>query len=107
MKNDVRIVTDPLGNTIYLTQGCVDSSKNGESESYDDDVSKVIQKPSMLFHLEEDSLKKMFYFRLVGWHKTMLIIVNLQQDKWESTHCILNPPNDLLSQLMQKGTQLI
>jgi len=106
MNNDVRIITDPLGNNIYLPHECGVIRNEEANENYDD-ASTVIMKPAMLFRVEDGTTETLFYFRSVGWHKTMLIIVKYQESKWKSTQCMMNPPNEMLSEIMKDGRQLI
>jgi len=97
MTNDV-IVTDPLGNSIHLPKGFGMHTDENHDENYDD-PSTVILKPAMLFKMNDE----LFYIRSVGWNKTMLIIVN----KKHATQWIMNPSNEMLSQILKNSTQLI
>src|SRR3954463_4682597 len=99
MNNDVRIITDPLGNNIYLPHECGVITNDDCNEKYDD-ASAVIMKPAMLFRVEDDTTETLFYFRSVGCHKTMLIVVKYQDCKWKSTQCMINPSNEILSEIM-------
>ena len=106
MKHEVRFITDPLGNTIQLPNECGSAADETVSDDYDD-AATVILKPAMVFRVKEGKQEIMYYFRSVGWHKTMLIVVNYHLGKWEHTKCIMDPSNEMLSEIMKKGTQLI
>lgn len=106
MKHEVRFITDPLGNTIQLPCECGTNAEETDHDKYDD-AATVILKPAMMIQVKEGKQEIMYYFRSVGWHKTMLIIVNYKLGKWEHTKCIFDPSNEMLSEIMKKGTQLI
>jgi len=106
MANDVRTVTDPLGNTIHLLQDIHLMSCENEKDMYDSPET-VISKPAMLIEVTRELKKQMYYFRYVGGERTMLILVDYNGSRWEITECIRNPPNEMLSKIMKSGKQLL
>jgi hypothetical protein len=107
MTNEVTPVTDPLGNTIFLSQGiCMDENQKTDPEVYDSAIT-VIQKPAILVKMETDHQLEHYYFRSIGWHNTMLIIARFKNERWESHKCVRNPSSEVLSELLKNGKQLI
>lgn len=106
MANEAITVSDPVGHTVFLLHGhgLAPQEQNG-TEIYDDIIA-VIERPAILIQVsaEEDEL---YYYRSIGWHHTMLLIVRQHDGRWEAVECVHNPPAERLSELMKKGKQLI
>jgi len=106
MANEVMSVTDPLGNTIFLLEGlCSEQDRKDEADIYDN-AATVIQKPALMVRVETDHTIEHNYFRSIGWHSTMLIVVSFKNGRWESKECIKNPSNEALTELLKKGKQM-
>jgi hypothetical protein len=103
---EVRSIMDPFNNKIYLLDGVCATSADQNPEIYDD-ASVVIRKPAMLVEVKANDLKEMYYFRSIGWHNTMLIMVRFNNERWETFNCEKNPSNETLSGILKKGRQLI
>jgi hypothetical protein len=104
MPNEVAVI-DPLGKTIHLLPG-IFFAENEAEEIYDD-ATAVIKKPALLVKVHENDATQFYYFRSVGWNKTLLIITRWSNDRWEAYSCIKNPPAETLSAILKKGSQLI
>ncbi len=106
MSTDVNTIQDPLGRTIYLLQYAEVDVQEISHELYDD-AATVIRKPAMLFEVIKELDKQLFYFRSTGWQRTMLVIVHFQNQRWETLRYVNNPSNEMLSEMMKNGSQLI
>lgn len=106
MTNGARTITDPFNNKIHLVEGICQVSPDTHPDVYDD-AAMVIHKPAMMVELKSEAVKELYYFRSIGWHKTLLIGVHLQDEEWVTFSCEKNPSNELLSNLLKKGRQLV
>ena len=104
MTNEV-IVIDPLGQYVHLLPG-IPFSENEEQEIYDG-AATVITKPAILIEIRQKERTEFYYFRSVGWNKTLLLITRFKDDHWEAYKCVKNPPSEMLSYLLQTGRQII
>lgn len=108
------IVSDPLGNEISLVPDiCIIQQETAETKMNDvdseiyDDIATVIRKPAIMVESETGGQTKLYYFRSVGWQKTLLIEVKYHNNHWEAYQCTWNPSNQQLSDVLKKGKQLI
>jgi len=104
MPKEVAVI-DPLGKTIFLLPAIF--FDENEAEEIYDDATAVIKKPAMLFEVQENNATQFYYFRSIGWKKTLLIMTTWGNDRWEAHDCIKNPSSKLLGHLLKKGKQLI
>lgn len=104
MANEV-IALDPFGKTINLLPE-VSFVEDDSQEVYDNAV-KVIEKPAFVIELKENNQTEFFYLRSIGWNKTLLIAVRLNNGQWEAYNYTRNPSNEILSKLLQKGKQIL
>jgi hypothetical protein len=104
MPNEVAVI-DPLGKTIYLLPGILFSEN--EAEEIYDDATVVIKKPALLVEVHENNATQLYYFRSIGWNKTLLIITRRDNERWEAYSCVKNPSSEILSAILKKGKQLI
>jgi hypothetical protein len=104
MPNEVAVI-DPLGKTIHLLHGVLFSEN--EAEGIYDDAAAVIEKPALLVEVHDNNVTELYYFRSIGWNKTLLIIARWNNDRWEADHYIKNPSSETLSAILKKGNQLI
>jgi hypothetical protein len=104
MPNESAVI-DPLGKTIHLLPDIFFSEN--ETEEIFDDASTVIKKPALLVEVNENDVTQFYYFRSVGWNKTLLIITRWDKDRWEAYRCVKNPSSEELSAILKKGNQLI
>lgn len=102
---DEVIVTDPFGKMIHLLSR-MPLDENDPNEIYDDAVA-VIKKPAIVIEIKENNETQIYYFRSVGWNSTLLIIVKLNNSRWEAYEYIKNPPSEILSAALKKGNQLL
>jgi hypothetical protein len=61
----------------------------------------------MLFEVMNEGRPFLYYYRSVGWQRTMLIKVHFQNNRFEIAQCIRNPSNDMISVIMKSGKQLL
>lgn len=102
-----KIVSDPLLNEIVIPQSVLDFSKHiVQSEDILDDISKVIEKPIMLFRMK-DGETKLYYLRAVGWNKTMLIGVEEINNHFEVIDYEIDPCIEKITELHLKFERLI
>ncbi len=106
MTNGARTITDPFNNSVNLLEGICNVGPETHADIYDD-AAMVIRKPAIMVELKNEERKELYYFRSVGWHKTLLIGVHLENEQWVTFSCEKNPSNDLLSELLRKGRQLV
>jgi hypothetical protein len=101
------IVTDPLGNEIAIANEVLQvNEKIWKEEGVIDDVTKVIQKPLMLFRMNEGNVD-FFYFRAIGWNKTMLIGVQKREEHLEAVNYEIDPPVATIGILHKNGERMI
>lgn len=103
MPNEVDAI-DPLGKTIYLLPGIL-FTENEADEIYDD-AATVIKKPALVIEVNENSKTQYYYFRSIGWNKTLLLVAHWNNERWEAYNCIKNPTSDMLSAILKKGKQI-
>lgn len=77
-----------------------------QSEEIFDDVSKVIEKPIMLFKMDSENIQ-LYYLRAVGWNKTMLLSVRKIDAQFEVVNYEMDPPIERINELHVKGQRLI
>ena len=107
MTNEVVYIEDPLGHMISLTKEICHKDIEGiNALDLYDDLSSVIKNPAFLIE-KNSGLKKMYYFRPIGWQLSILIKVNYTKEGWEAYQCILNPSDAYIVELLQKGKQII
>ena len=107
MANEELIVKDPLGNDVILRQIlCEKHLSVVEGDIYDDFVT-VIQKPALLIELTDQPIPELCYYRSIGWHITLMIMVRKTGDGWEAYHCLDNPTPQFISELLARGRQII
>ena len=105
MAYDELPVTDPLGNKIFLLNE-LHTEAQPEMEEVLHDVGEVIRKPAFLVSMENGG-DKLYYFRSVDWHHTVLLEVHFSHNRWEAFSATLNPPNEVLSDILKKGRKLL
>ena len=102
-----KTVSDPLSNEIVIPQSVLDFDKQiVQSEDIMDDMSKVIEKPIMLFSMKEGETK-LYYLRAIGWNKTMLIGVEEINHQLEVTDYEIDPCIEKITELHLKFERLI
>jgi hypothetical protein len=102
-----KTVSDPLSNEIVIPQSLIDFDKQIiQSEDILDDISKVIEKPIMLFRIKEGRLK-LYYLRAIGWNKTMLIGVEEINDQFEVIDYEIDPCIEKITELHLNFERLI
>ena len=107
MTNEENAVIDPLGNTIFLLQDvCLNQHADQDSLIYDD-AATAIRKPALFIEVKENEKTELFYFRSVGWNHTILIKARFNNNRWEIDKCTINPSTEQLSEILQKGKQLL
>jgi hypothetical protein len=98
---------DPLGNEVIINQTVSDLNESIiQSEDILDTINKVIERPAMLFKMNEEKIQ-LYYLRAIGWHKTMLIGVQKTSRHFEVINYQLDPPLEILRELQSKGQRLI
>ena len=106
MPNEIRIITDPFDNRIFLLQGICNTINGNRSEIYDD-ASMVIQKPAICVEVKQGGHHELFYFRSVSWNHTMLITVSNRNNRWEASQSEKDPSKETLAAILKRGSQLI
>ena len=102
-----KIIRDPLNNEIFIPQTVLDFDKQIiQLEDVMDDISKVIEKPIMIFR-SLGSSTHLFYLRAIGWNKTMLIEVKKNTHHYEVTGYELDPPIERITELHSTFERLI
>jgi hypothetical protein len=77
-----------------------------KSEEIFDDISKVIEKPIMLFKMDHENIQ-LYYLRAVGWNKTMLLGVRKIDAQFEVVNYEMDPSIERINELHVKGQRLI
>lgn len=102
-----KTISDPLGNEVFIPQTIMDLSNHmDQSEDVIDDMSKVIEKPIMLFRKKEGQAQ-LYYLRAVGWNKTMLIGVQKANGQLEVTSYEMDPSIERITELHSTFERLI
>jgi hypothetical protein len=102
-----KTITDPLGNEVIIPQTVLDVDKHIiQSEDVMDDVSRVIERPIMIFGRNAVQ-SQLFYLRAIGWNRTMLIGVQKNHDHFEVTGYEIDPPIERITELHSKFERLI
>ena len=103
----MKLISDPLGNEILVRETVLDLDEHLiESEEIFDDISKVIEKPIMLFKLNDEDIQ-LYYLRAVGWNKTLLLGVKKINAHYEAVNYEMDPPIERINELHMKGQRLI
>jgi hypothetical protein len=103
-----KTIFDPLGNKVLIPQTVLDFDKQIiQSEDVMDDMSKVIERPIMIFRREEEGSVQLYYLRAIGWNKTMLIRVQEKDDWFELIDYEIDPPIERITELHSKFERLI
>ena len=100
-----KTIFDPLGNKVLIPQTVFDKQII-QSEDVMDDMSKVIERPIMIFRREEGSVQ-LYYLRAIGWNKTVLIRVQKNDDRFELVDYEIDPPIERITELHSKYERLI
>jgi hypothetical protein len=102
-----KIIRDPLGNEIVVNEKVLEINHHiMQIEDSIDDFRKVIERPAMLFKMAEGIIH-LYYFRAVGWHKTILIGVQKIDQHFEVIHYQFDPTLNQLAELQSKGQRLL
>jgi len=102
-----KTIFDPLGNKVLIPQTILDFNKQIiQSEDVMDDMSKVIERPIMIFRREEGCVQ-LYYLRAIGWNKMMLIRVQKNDDRFELVDYEIDPPIEKITELHSKYERLI
>ena len=104
MINEVTAI-DPLGKTVHLLPGILFSEN--EDEGIYDGATTVIKKPALLVEVNENNETQFYYFRSVGWNKTLLLTTRFHEGRWEAFQCLKNPSSEMISALLKKGKHII
>lgn len=101
------MIRDPLGNEVMIPQTVLDFDKHIiQSEDVMDDVSRVIERPIMLFQGITEQIQ-LYYLRAIGWNRTMLIGVQKNSDHFEVIDYELDPTIERITELHSKYERLI
>lgn len=101
------MIRDPLGNEVVIPQTVLDFDKHIiQSEDVMDDVSRVIERPIMMFTRTSEQ-NELYYLRAIGWNKTMLIGVQRSHDRFEVIDYQVDPPIERITELHSKFERLI
>lgn len=96
-----------MNNEIFIPQTVLDFDKQIiQLEDVMDDISKVIEKPIMIFG-SVGSSTQLFYLRAIGWNKTMLIEVQKNVDRFNVTGYEMDPPIERITELHSRFERLI
>lgn len=101
------MIRDPLGNEVVIPQTVLDFDKHIiQSEDVMDDVSRVIERPIMVFRPATEQ-NQLYYLRAIGWNRTMLIGVQKNCDHFEVINYEIDPPIERITELHSKFERLI
>jgi hypothetical protein len=101
------LLKDPLGNEVRLPSTITELDGSlREMQDIFDDVCTVIEKPSLLFQLIDGSIEQ-YYFRAIGWNKTMLIGAERKEGFYQAFTYEMDPPKDRIAQLFSLGKQVL
>jgi hypothetical protein len=106
MTEEVTHINDPLGRTICMTKNLCCLEKEIDSLDLLDDLFSVIKKPALLIETSGPPTEYL-YFRIIGWHLSVLIHVKYTHDFWEAYKCHVNPSDAEIVELLKNGRQLI
>jgi hypothetical protein len=102
-----KTIRDPLGNEVVIPQTVLDFDKHIiQSEDVMDDVSRVIERPIMIFRRNAEQ-SQLYYLRAIGWNRTMLIGAQKNTDHFEVTGYEIDPPIERITELHSNYERLI
>jgi hypothetical protein len=102
-----KTIRDPLGNEVVIPQTVLDFDKHIiQSEDVMDDMSKVIERPIMIFRRDHEQ-NQLYYLRAIGWNKTMLIGVQKNCDHFEVMDYEVDPPLERITELHSNFERII
>lgn len=104
MANETVSVMDPSGQIVFFIEGTIPERKEEDSDVYDD-IASVISKPALIIESANDPAVR-YYFRSVGWHRTLLIQAGFRNGRWETEVTTRDPSGVMLSHIIQNGNQL-
>jgi hypothetical protein len=107
MANEERIVKDPFGNHVRISQDICDEMVLSAHTETLDDTFEVIRKPIILIELTDSPTVQLCYYRAISWDTTLLVICRKVDEEWEAFRCLKNPTHQVISDLLKKGRQLI
>lgn len=100
-----RAIQDPLGNNVLVDDTICNLQHYNLEEIYDD-VIAVIEKPALVFRIENGTIEH-FYYRSIGWNKTLMVIAQKIQQYFHAKECIVDPTKTFMASIFEKGEQLI
>jgi len=77
-----------------------------QSEDILDNIYKVIERPAMIFKTSGDAVQ-LYYFRAIGWHRTILIQAKQTDQHFHVAGYQLDPSLQQISQLQSTAQRLI
>jgi hypothetical protein len=96
------MVTDPFGFRIHiLDESCFPKEVTSDPEIYNG-FHTVIERPAFIIVLPDNSPAERYYYRSIGWTKTVLIRVQKKQE-WEANQCIFDPSDTMIKKLAAQG----
>lgn len=96
-----------MGNEIIIHQTIVDANEHiTQLDDVLDDVTKVIEKPMMIFQMKEGPTQ-LYYLRAIGWNKTMLIGVQKLTGGFEVINYEIDPSIERITKLHSKAERLL
>ena len=99
-----KLIQDRLGDAILVVDDfCADRINEDTTDEYQD-YSMVLENPSIIFELENDSSKR-FYFKRIAHDKTMLIGLIRVNRHFEICECRINPSDNLLMDLINRASK--
>lgn len=100
-------VKDPLGNEVHVPENlCNEWGEILKTEEIYDDVCAVIQKPAMLFQVRDGKVEN-YYFRAIGWNKSLLVGTVSQDGNYTAFECRHNPSATDMQNILLAGKRLI
>jgi hypothetical protein len=103
MKKGQSMVTDPFGfRVIILDESCFTNEVTSDPEIYNG-FQTVIERPAFIIVLPDNSPAERYYYRSIGWTKTVLIRVQKKDENWEANECVFDPSDALIKQLAAQG----
>ena len=103
MEGGLEKVKDPFGyNIIVMDASCFPEEVTKNPDIYNG-IHTVIERPAFIIVVTENEIQERYYYRSIGWTKSVLIRAQLNGPTWEANDCIFDPADSFIKKLAVKG----
>lgn len=96
-------MTDPFGfRILILGESCFPKEVTSDPEIYNG-FQTVIERPAFIIVLPDHSPPERYYYRSIGWSKSVLIRAQQLEGNWQANECTFDPKDTFIKQLAAQG----